>query len=86
MELILPLVRTHTNVLHQTTLRALTLTCKVHLLLVLRRNRSCAHDTVCVGMAHDHFSILDFLLPLLLQSRMVLLLDIVLIPVEQFLN
>lgn len=45
-----------------------------------------ADYTVGVRVAHHHLSIRQLLLPLLLQCRVVLLLDVVLVPVEQFLN
>ena len=82
------LVRTadHANVLHETALRPLTLAGEVYLLLLLAVLVVCggcrAHYIVSVRVADDHLSILNLLLSLLLQSCMMLLLDIILVAIE----
>lgn len=53
------------------------------LLFVLRRR---ADYAVCIGVAYHNFPIRQFLLALFLHGRVVLLLDVVLVPVEQLLD
>ena len=49
-------------------------------------NGRTAHDAVGVGGPDHDLSALELLFALLLQSRMVLLLNVVLVPIEQLLN
>ena len=80
----------HANVLHETALRSLGLAGEVYLLLLLAVLIVCggcrAHYIVCICVANDHFSILNLLLSLLLQSCVVLLLNVILVAIEKFLN
>ena len=80
----------HANVLHQTALRSLGLAGEVYLLLLLAVLIVCggcrAHYIISICVANDHFSILNLLLSLLLQSCVMLLLNVILVAIEKFLN
>ena len=80
----------HANVLHETALRSLGLAGEVYLLLLLAVLIVCggcrAHYIVSICVANDHFSILNLLLSLLLQGCMMLLLNVILVAIEKFLN
>ena len=54
--------------------------------LVRRCLRLGADDAVRVCVAHDNFSVGLSFLTLLLKGGVVLLLDVVVVPIEQFLN
>ena len=80
----------HANVLHQTALRSLRLAGEVYLLLLLAVLIVCggcrAHYIVSICVANDHFSILNLFLSLLLQGCVMLLLNVILVAIEKFLN